>query len=80
MGRHSRHVGLAIHDLVRGGQRRRFWAGVALGLELPAIVVILDLATGESSGMFAVAGLAAVIGMFLAETAFVRAGQSVPLS
>ena len=46
--------------------------------------MIIVLSNGDASstntGIAAFAGVLALIGMFLSETAFVRAGQSVPLS
>jgi hypothetical protein len=54
---------------------------VVVGLVLPATLLIVHLAADFTSpGLAAVAGVMAVVGMFFAETAFVRAGQSVPLS
>ena len=78
----SRHVELAVGAMVRGPYARKFWwGGVLVGLVVPAGLVIVSLASGlDSSAVPAVAGLAAVAGMFAYEDAFVRAGQSVPLS
>jgi formate-dependent nitrite reductase membrane component NrfD len=80
----SRHVEMAIHDMTRGAQKRWFQFGVILGLLLPATAMIIVLSNGDVSstntGIAAFAGLLALVGMFLSETAFVRAGQSVPLS
>jgi len=48
---------------------------------VPAAIAILVLATDISSpAPLAAAGIAAVAGLFAYEDAFVRAGQSVPLS
>ncbi len=82
LGSHgSRHVELAVHDMTRGAQAVWFGSGVALGVALPGAFTIVALAGDVSSpGLGAMAGVSAVIGMFLSETAFVRAGQSVPLS
>ncbi len=77
----NRHVELAIHDLTSGGQVSRYRAGLLLGVAAPGLILIIDRATGTSSPFLAaVAGVAALAGMFFAESAFVRAGQSVPLS
>ncbi len=82
MGAHgSRHVEQAVHAMTQGEHAAWFRAGGALGVVVPATCVILALAGDVSSpGLAAVAGLSALAGMFLSETAFVRAGQSVPLS
>jgi hypothetical protein len=53
---------------------------IALGVLPAASLVAGALTDGLGAGAFAAAGISAVVGMFLAETAFVRAGQSVPLS
>ena len=77
----NRHVEIAVHNMMRGPQASWFWAGVLLGIVIPAVLLIIDRAGDVATpALAAVAGVSAVIGMFLAETAFVRAGQSVPLS
>jgi len=78
----SRHVELAIHTMVHGRYARQFWiGGVLAGLVVPAVLSIVALSTsGADAGLLAVAGLSAVAGLFAYEDAFVRAGQSVPLS
>ena len=78
----SRHVELAVDAMTRGLYARQFWwGGIGLGLVLPATLVILALAADiDGAAVPAVAGVAALVGMFAYEDAFVRAGQSVPLS
>ncbi len=77
----SRHVQLAVHEMVKGHHARLFWIGVVEGLLVPAGLLIVDRATDASSpALAAIAAVLAVGGMFAAETAFIRAGQSVPLS
>ena len=78
----SRHVELAVETMTRGRYARQFWVGgVAVGMVVPAAIAILVLATDLSSpAPLAAAGIAAVAGLFAYEDAFVRAGQSVPLS
>ena len=51
-----------------------------LGLLGPAVLTAAALAAGTGPALPALAGLAAVAGMWFYEDAFVRAGQSVPLS
>jgi hypothetical protein len=78
----SRHVELAIHEMTHGSYRQQFWwGGIVLGLGVPAALVVIALA-GDVSGpaLPALAGVAALVGMFAYEDSFVRAGQSVPLS
>ncbi len=78
----SRHVELAVHEMTAGAYGRQFWlGGIGLGLVIPAALAVVALATDTSSpAPLAVAGVAALVGMFAYEDAFVRAGQSVPLS
>ncbi|MEM7338866.1 MAG: NrfD/PsrC family molybdoenzyme membrane anchor subunit [Actinomycetota bacterium] len=78
----SRHVELAVEALTHGTYARPFWlGGVLLGLVAPAVITILMLVTGSDNPLaLAVAGLAAIVGLFFYEDSFVRAGQSVPLS
>ncbi|MEM7273783.1 MAG: NrfD/PsrC family molybdoenzyme membrane anchor subunit, partial [Actinomycetota bacterium] len=79
--RGSRHVELAVHEMTRGRYGRQFWlGGVGLGVVVPAVLLTITLATGAHAGVAAVAGLSALVGLFAYEDAFVRAGQSVPLS
>ena len=67
--------------MTRGAQARKFWiGGIVLGILAPAAIVYADLATGLADGVVALAGLLALIGLFSYEDAYVRAGQSVPLS
>ena len=80
--RGSRHVELAVHEMTRGRYGRQFWiGGVGLGLVIPAALMIISLAADTTSpAIIAISGAVALIGMFAYEDAFVRAGQSVPLS
>ena len=70
------------HDLTRGAQATRFWGvGVGLGIALPVALLALALRTpGLAGGLFLVAALASLAGLVGYEDAFVRAGQSAPLS
>ena len=72
-GRHSRHVTMAIADLTLGAQRTRY----LLWLFLVPVAYPLILLGGVPA---AVGGICALIGLFAYEDAYVRAGQSVPLS
>ena len=80
----SRHVELAVHEMVKGKHSQMFWGGIIFGAIVPLVLTIFALTIGGSDagavslGTFA--GIFALVGMFLSETAFVRAGQSVPLS
>jgi Fe-S-cluster-containing dehydrogenase component/formate-dependent nitrite reductase membrane component NrfD len=77
----SRHVELAVRSMVSGRHRSLFWSGVLVGVVIPAVLVILALSLDSTSAAIVIpAAATALLGMFAAESAFVRAGQSVPLS
>jgi hypothetical protein len=78
----SRSVELATLEMTRGRYAGQFWfGGVLNGLVVPALLLVLSLAV-DSPGPWpaALAGVAALFGLFAYEDAYVRAGQSVPLS
>jgi Fe-S-cluster-containing dehydrogenase component/formate-dependent nitrite reductase membrane component NrfD len=77
----SRHVELAVRSMVRGPQAGWFWFGSLAGVLIPGALAVIALSVDSTAaGLVAPAAVLAVVGMFAAETAFVRAGQSVPLS
>jgi formate-dependent nitrite reductase membrane component NrfD len=77
----TRHVEVAVHAMTRGRLALRFWVGgVLVGLAVPAVLTAVALAADAGPVLPAIAGVAAVLGMFAHEDAFVRAGQAVPLS
>lgn len=69
----------AARNLWRDLHAGRFRAGVALGMAAPLALAAVALATGAAVPL-AVAGALALAGLWLYEDAWVRAGQSVPLS
>ena len=70
----------AARNLVHDLYARRFWlGGIGLGVVAPALLAALFLLTGATA-LLAAGGLAALVGLWLYEDAWVRAGQSVPLS
>jgi formate-dependent nitrite reductase membrane component NrfD len=79
--RGTAHVEAAVAAMTRGRYARRFWAGgVVLGLVVPGAATAIALAAEAGPALPAIAGLAALVGMWFYEDSFVRAGQSVPLS
>jgi formate-dependent nitrite reductase membrane component NrfD len=80
-GRHpTRQAERAARNLYRDRFARRFWlGGVLLGLVAPAALGAAFLAVGDR-GLLAAAGACALAGLWFYEDAWVRAGQSVPLS
>lgn len=79
--RGSRNVEIAVRALTRGRYRNRFRFGVVVGMILPAVLVVVAL-TVDAGGatLAAIAAVGVLVGTFAYEDAFVRAGQSVPLS
>lgn len=79
-GRHqTKQAERAAKNLWRDIYARRFWAGVVAGAVLPCLLAAVFLAAGGAL-VLAAGGLAALVGLWLYEDAWVRAGQSVPLS
>ena len=79
----SRSVELAVLEMTRGAYAGRFWfGGVLAGIVIPLILAAIALASSgdATTALAALAGLSALIGLFSYEDAYVRAGQSVPLS
>jgi Fe-S-cluster-containing dehydrogenase component/Ni/Fe-hydrogenase subunit HybB-like protein len=79
-GGHSRHVTMALAELTHGDQGQKFRIWLVAGLVLPCLLLAAALLTDSGTLLAAPAGLAALAGMFAYEDAYVRAGQSVPLS
>ena len=70
----------AATNLWRDQFARRFWlGGVLVGLVVPGALAAAYLA-GGSLGLLAVGGAFALVGLWFYEDAWVRAGQSTPLS
>jgi Fe-S-cluster-containing dehydrogenase component/formate-dependent nitrite reductase membrane component NrfD len=69
----------AALNLWRDLYARRFWSGAALGTLAPAVLAAAFLLAGGTA-LLALGGLLAMVGLWLYEDAWVRAGQSVPLS
>ena len=80
-GRHpTAQAERAARNLWRDRFAARFWTGVATGLALPAVCAGVYLVGGAGMGLLAAGGVGALVGLWLYEDAWVRAGQSVPLS
>ena len=73
------HVELAQRAMTHGDYKLRFWGSVLVGLVAAGALAILALVV-DKPVLAMVGGVAALIGVALYEDAFVRAGQSVPLS
>lgn len=76
----TRQAEIAARNLWRARFAARFWiGGVGCGLALPTLFGVIFLVLG-GRGLLATAGLLAIAGSWFYEDAWVRAGQSVPLS
>ena len=74
------HVEAALHQMTRGSYATRFRLGVG-GLVVAGVVVAIALALTDPAPIAAaIAGVVALGALWSYEDAFVRAGQSVPLS
>jgi len=78
----NQHVALATRYMSRGGIRSLFWSTFfCLGSLLPiAMLVVALFVPGAQPILLALAGILALVGLFVYEDCFVRAGQVVPLS
>ncbi len=71
----NQDVACAARLLTQGELRSRFWGGVvAAGIVLPLVLLLAGAAGAPLASLLALAGL------WLYETLWVRAGQSIPLS
>jgi len=68
------------HHMMRGRFARRWWlGGQVVGVVIPLLLGIVALIT-SSDLLGILAGLGAIVGIWFADDALVRAGQAVPLS
>jgi Fe-S-cluster-containing dehydrogenase component/formate-dependent nitrite reductase membrane component NrfD len=72
----------AAHEISGGKYRNHFWWGaIGLGHVVPlALLLVAGLGGSLSLGLVAIAAVAAVVGLYLFEYAFVMAPQEVPNS
>ena len=76
----TRNIEAAMHHMTRGRFAREWWIGGQLiGVVTPVILGAIMISSG-ATWIGAVGGLAAAAGIWFADNAFVKAGQSVPLS
>jgi Fe-S-cluster-containing dehydrogenase component/formate-dependent nitrite reductase membrane component NrfD len=71
----------AAHDISHGHYRNKFWWGaIALGHVLPLALLMVSYFIGDAGLLPAVAGAAAIAGLYLYEYVFVMAPQDIPNS
>ena len=76
----TRNIAAAVHHMTRGTFATEWWVGgQGLGVVVPVVLGALTVA-GAGSWVGAIGGVAAAAGMWCADDAMVKAGQSVPLS
>lgn len=79
----SRHptanIAAAMHHMTKGRYAPEYWLGLVLSVAVPVVAGLVVLGGGPIA-VGALGGLAASAGIWLVDDAFVRAGQSVPLS
>jgi Fe-S-cluster-containing dehydrogenase component/formate-dependent nitrite reductase membrane component NrfD len=74
-------VRLAIHEIVAGRFRARYWGlAIGVGLLLPVVLIALSLAGATSFWVAPTAALLALAGIWWFEEIWIKAGQAVPLS
>jgi Fe-S-cluster-containing dehydrogenase component len=76
---HGPDAELAYHHMTKGAFSRGYWIGLALSVLVAASAAVAVI-LGSPVEVGAVGGVAAMIGVWLVDDAFVRAGQSVPLT
>ncbi|MDJ0925041.1 MAG: polysulfide reductase NrfD [Acidimicrobiia bacterium] len=76
----TRNIADAVHHMTRGTFATEWWlGGQFLGVVVPIVLGALFLG-GAELWVGALGGVAAAAGVWLADDAFVKAGQSVPLA
>ncbi len=76
----TRNMAEGAHHLIRGSYAREWWlGGILLGVVVAASLATVGVATGSLIAP-ALGGIAAMAGIWFADDAYVKAGQSVPLS
>ncbi len=82
MSRHpTRNAAEAMHHLSRGEHKTEWWVGGQLiGVAVPVVLGFIYLGNPDLGVVGAGAGIAAMAGIWFADDAYVKAGQSVPLS
>ncbi len=77
----TRNISDAMHHMTRGRFAAEWWlGGQLLGVAVPIVLGVLTITGVAGPWAAAVGGVAVAAGIWFADDAFVRAGQSVPLS
>ncbi|HEY5684346.1 MAG TPA: 4Fe-4S dicluster domain-containing protein [Acidimicrobiia bacterium] len=76
----TRNIEMAMRHMTRGVFSRQWWLGGQLVGVIVPVVFGAGTLNGSPEWVAALGGLAAAAGIYFADDAFVKAGQSVPLS
>ena len=78
----TRNHAAAMHHMTKGAHAREWWlGGQVIGVVAPLVLGVVFLAgAGTPVWVAQLGGMAALVGIWFADDAFVKAGQSVPLS
>jgi Fe-S-cluster-containing dehydrogenase component/formate-dependent nitrite reductase membrane component NrfD len=77
----TRNVAEAMHHLTKGAYKTEWWiGGQVVGVLAPIALGLIYLGNPDLEIVGAIAGVAAMAGIWFADDAYVKAGQSVPLS
>ncbi len=76
----TRNIEMAMHHMTRGAFSRQWWVGGQLVGVLVPVAFGIGTLSGSPQWVAAIGGVAAAAGIYFADDAFVKAGQSVPLS
>jgi len=76
----TRNIAEAMHHMTRGRYAREWWlGGIVIGVVAASVLALVGIAGGSLIPP-ALGGVAAMAGIWFADDAYVKAGQSVPLS
>jgi hypothetical protein len=75
----TRNIAEAVHHMTKGKYAAEWWTGLIPATLTPAAIG-LALLDGGPLWLGALGGIAAMVGVWMMDDAFVKAGQSVPLS
>ena len=77
----TRNIAEAMHHMTRGRYAREWWlGGQAIGVVVPVVLGAIYAGNPDLDVVAAIAAIAAMAGIWFADDAYVKAGQSVPLS
>ena len=77
----TRNIEQAVHHMTKGAYALQWWlGGQVIGVVVPVVLGVLAVTGTIDAEIAAIGGVAAFVGIWAADDAMVKAGQSVPLS